>query len=282
MIYSTIIRPRQCRHVGNGRYGEGKGKGGEWEELTDGTMQILCTIYLKRACHIFSPFVSHSHDVADDVSLFCTPPHPKMFDVLRQYALHVLFCPPSPAARSTAQRHQCATCSHPSISRQQPHPCSVWLGQLGKECGGARWLGRESMERGMGNDIYRPTPDLTWTATLARPSNRTRTPMRIVLSLPTSPSPHALNTLQTPLPPLNNPTPKQTFLAKNYDENTRRPDRNQRDTFRTPTDMALLGPWARPHSPCRRSSVRYRRYRSVSGGAQATHRRRRHLYLGAP
>lgn len=34
---------------------------------------------------------------------------------------------------------------------------------------------------------------------------------------------------QTPLPPLNNPTPEQTFLEKNYDENTQRADRDPRD-----------------------------------------------------
>ena len=68
----------------------------------------------------------------------------------------------------------------------------------------------------------RPMPELTWTTARARPSYRTRTPTYIVLSLPTSPSPHALNTLQTPLPPLNNPTPEQTFLAKRREHPTTR------------------------------------------------------------
>jgi dynein light intermediate chain 1 len=52
----------------------------------------------------------------------------------------------------------------------------------------------------------------------------------------------------TPLPPLNNPTPEQAFLAKNYDENARRADRDPRGIFRTPTDASappsagLVGP----------------------------------------
>ncbi|KAJ7853861.1 hypothetical protein B0H13DRAFT_2579942 [Mycena leptocephala] len=49
-----------------------------------------------------------------------------------------------------------------------------------------------------------------------------------------------------PLPPLNNPTPEQAFLAKNYDENAKKPDRDPRGAFRDPTDpraaAGLVGP----------------------------------------
>ncbi|KAN0140377.1 hypothetical protein V8E53_001586 [Lactarius tabidus] len=52
----------------------------------------------------------------------------------------------------------------------------------------------------------------------------------------------------TPLPPVNHPTPEQAFLAKNYDENPRRADRDPHGIFRTPTDASaapaagLVGP----------------------------------------
>jgi dynein light intermediate chain 1 len=51
----------------------------------------------------------------------------------------------------------------------------------------------------------------------------------------------------TPLPPFNNPTPEQAFLAKNYDENAKKPDRDPRGAFRNPADLTaaaagIVGP----------------------------------------
>jgi len=80
--------------------------------------------------------------------------------------------------------------------------------------------------------IYRPTLESTWTAGTARASCTH-------LSCKTK----APRTLQpTPLPPLNNPTPEQAFLSKNYDENARRADRDPRGIFRTPTDASAPAP----------------------------------------
>lgn len=50
-----------------------------------------------------------------------------------------------------------------------------------------------------------------------------------------------------PLPPFNNPTPEQAFLAKNYDENSKKSDRDPRGPFRNPADIAgasagIVGP----------------------------------------
>lgn len=56
------------------------------------------------------------------------------------------------------------------------------------------------------------------------------------------------NPLQpTPFPPFNNPTPEQAFLAKNYDENAKKPDRDPRGAFRNPADLTaaaagIVGP----------------------------------------
>lgn len=51
----------------------------------------------------------------------------------------------------------------------------------------------------------------------------------------------------TPFPPFNNPTPEQAFLAKNYDENAKKPDRDPRGAFRNPADLTsaaagIVGP----------------------------------------
>jgi dynein light intermediate chain 1, cytosolic len=40
------------------------------------------------------------------------------------------------------------------------------------------------------------------------------------------------------LPPLHTPTPEQAFLAKNYDENAKKPDRDPRGAFKNPSEMA--------------------------------------------
>ncbi len=39
------------------------------------------------------------------------------------------------------------------------------------------------------------------------------------------------------LPPFNEPVPEQTFLAKNYDENAKKPDRDPRGAFKNPTEV---------------------------------------------
>ena len=51
----------------------------------------------------------------------------------------------------------------------------------------------------------------------------------------------------TPFPPFNSPTPEQAFLAKNYDENAKKPDRDPRGAFRNPADLTgaaagIVGP----------------------------------------
>ena len=50
-----------------------------------------------------------------------------------------------------------------------------------------------------------------------------------------------------PLPPFNNPVPEQAFLAKNYDENSKKSDRDPRGAFRNPAEFAgasagIVGP----------------------------------------
>lgn len=93
----------------------------------------------------------------------------------------------------------------------------------------------------------RPTPELAWTTTTAR-KRYTRPggpgPQRTSPSL--TPCSGRLNFSKvrlTPLPTLNDPTPEQAFLVKNYDENARGVESNPRRIFRTLTD-APAGPAA--------------------------------------
>ena len=76
-----------------------KGKGGEWEERTDSIMQVLRAICLKCGCSFLScaclDLIGSGH--ADGASLFYTTPQPATLQVLRQYALHMLFIPPAPS-----------------------------------------------------------------------------------------------------------------------------------------------------------------------------------------
>ena len=50
-----------------------------------------------------------------------------------------------------------------------------------------------------------------------------------------------------PLPPFNNPVSEQAFLAKNYDENSKKSDRDPRGAFRNPAEFSgasagIVGP----------------------------------------
>ena len=100
--------------------------------------------------HIFFliHFVSHSHGMADDASLFYTTLQPPMLKVPRQYVLHVIFILAAPsldgvldctaAPVRSAQLipvHQQAKYTEP-----RPHRRSSRLGQLGKDCGVVRRL----------------------------------------------------------------------------------------------------------------------------------------------
>ena len=76
-----------------------KGKGDEWEERTDGIMQILRAICLKCMCPVINHhLVSSVPLVTDGAGLFYTTTQPTTLNVLRQYALHALFVPPAPAS----------------------------------------------------------------------------------------------------------------------------------------------------------------------------------------
>jgi hypothetical protein len=158
-------------------------------------------------------------------------------------------------ARSTVPRRQCVTHSHSLLSRTHSTAIASSYprgGTVGERLG---YYGTGlTRKRGArhGNAIYCLMPESTRTAgtereSCTRPSYKTRAPKYALL--PYLLKNYSLENMQpAPLPPLNNPTPEQAFLLKNYDENARRADRDPRGIFRTPTDASappaagLVGP----------------------------------------
>ncbi|KAJ6490435.1 dynein light intermediate chain-domain-containing protein [Mycena vulgaris] len=192
---------------------------GGMEERTDGVMQVLRTICLKYGA-----------------SLFYMTQHPATLQTLRQYALHLLFIPPAPSPTIASD----APVHNPFPFTQKPN-----------------YLDRDRIVVPAGWDswgkitIMRDEFDArTWGDAWDRDLEATNTPA--------ADGTHALfsalipdqGTKPTPLPPLNNPTPELTFLAKNYDENAKKPDRDPRGAFRDPASAgparALVGPLGIP------------------------------------
>ncbi|KAJ7437149.1 dynein 1 light intermediate chain [Mycena galericulata] len=181
----------------SGMGGMVRGKGGEWEERTDGVMQVLRTICLKYGA-----------------GLFYTTQHPATLQTLRQYALHMLFIPPapSPAKPNYLDRDRIVV----------PAGWDSW---------GKITIMREEFEARTWGEAW----DRDLEAEDGPPADGAK----------------GLFSNPPPLPPLNNPTPEQVFLAKNYDENAKKPDRDPRGAFRDPTDAArasagLVGPLGIP------------------------------------
>ena len=165
--------------------------------------------------------------------------------------------PLPPTAPSTALQHQCATHSH-SPTSQIHSTATVSSCRLAGTAGEKLWcyvmVSMRKHGARHGNAIYLRMPESTRTAPTALekctcPSCRTKaTKYAPFPRLPFSRTLNFSSTQPSPLPPLNNPTPEQAFLAKNYDENARRADRDPRGIFRTPTDASaapaagLVGP----------------------------------------
>ncbi|KAF7352424.1 Dynein 1 light intermediate chain [Mycena venus] len=210
--------------LGAGASGMGgmvRGKGGEWEERTDSIMQVLRTICLKYGA-----------------GLFYATPHPTTLQTLRQYALHMLFIPPapSPAVASGAE---------PPAPVRNPFPFTHKPNYLDRDrivvpAGWDSW-GKITIMR---EEFEARTWGEAWERDLDAEGEQ----------LPADGAKALFSTLvpdqgikPPPLPPLNNPTPEQAFLAKNYDENAKKPDRDPRGAFRDPADSmrsaaGLVGP----------------------------------------
>ncbi|KAJ6616281.1 dynein light intermediate chain-domain-containing protein [Mycena sp. CBHHK59/15] len=182
----------------SGMGGMVRGKGGEWEERTDGVMQVLRTICLK----------------------LCTS--------------HAFYPPaPSPAVASGAEAP--APVRNPFPFTQKPNYLDRDRIVLGKIT-----IMREEFEARTWGDAWDRDTD-------AEDGQSADAGAKALFS--------ALVPDQgikpPPLPPLNNPTLEQAFLAKNYDENAKKPDRDPRGAFRDPADATraaagLVGPLGIP------------------------------------
>ncbi|KAJ7437860.1 dynein light intermediate chain-domain-containing protein [Mycena galericulata] len=208
----------------SGMGGMVRGKGGEWEERTDGVMQVLRTICLKYGA-----------------GLFYTTQHPATLQTLRQYALHMLFIPPapSPAVASGAEPPAPVRNLFPFTQKPNYLDRDRIVVPAGWDSWGKITIMREEFEARTWGEAW----DRDLEAEDGPPADGAKGLFSALVP--------DQGTKPPPLPPLNNPTPEQVFLAKNYDENAKKPDRDPRGAFRDPTDAArasagLVGPLGIP------------------------------------
>ena len=104
-IYSMTIRPRQCRCV----WGKGEANGRRREERTDGRCRY-CARFAKnvRVAYLLLLFLIPM--IWQTTQASSVPPHPKLLNVMHQYALHVLFVHLPPRR---ARQHSGPVCNDP-------------------------------------------------------------------------------------------------------------------------------------------------------------------------
>ncbi|TCD69233.1 hypothetical protein EIP91_008336 [Steccherinum ochraceum] len=197
--------------IGAGASGMGgmvKGKGGEWEERTDGIMQILRTVCLKYGA-----------------GLFYTTPLPHTLQVLRQYALHMLFMPPAPSPAMAGSEAPAPTRNpFPFLHKPNTLDRDRIVIPSGWDSWGKISVLRDGFDAKAWGEAWERDLEQTENEPAEEPGAK-----KMFASLP------------PPLPPFNNPTPEQVFLAKNYDENARRTDRDPRGAFKNPVETSAAG-----------------------------------------
>ncbi|KAI9574289.1 dynein light intermediate chain-domain-containing protein [Boletus coccyginus] len=204
--------------VGAGASGMGamvKGKGGEWEEQTDGVMQVLRTICLKYGA-----------------ALFYTTPQPSTLNVLRQYTLHVLFTPPAPSPGVATGTEASAPIRNPFLFHHRPNTLDRdrIVVPAGWDSWGKIGVLREGFEARVWGEAW--DTDLADASGTEDAGGAKRMYRALVPDQGAKPP---------PLPPFNAPMAEQAFLAKHYDENSKKPDRDPRGAFRNPTETATAG-----------------------------------------
>ncbi|KII95256.1 hypothetical protein PLICRDRAFT_34097 [Plicaturopsis crispa FD-325 SS-3] len=202
--------------VGTGASGMGgmvKGKGGAWEERTDAVMQILRTICLKYGA-----------------ALFYTTPLPATLQVLRQYALHLLFAPPAPSPGLSSGTDAPTPIRNPFPFQHKPNVLDRdhIVVPAGWDSWGKIGVLRDGFEAKVWGDAWEQDLEMSEADTGDEPGAK-KLFSALVPDQGSKPP---------PLPPFNNPTPEQAFLAKNYDENSKKPDRDPRGAFRNPAEAA--------------------------------------------
>ncbi|KAJ7591531.1 dynein light intermediate chain-domain-containing protein [Mycena floridula] len=202
----------------SGMGGMVKGKGGDWEEMTDGVMQVLRTICLKYGA-----------------ALFYTTQMPATLKVLRQYALHLLFAPPAPAPGMPAADAPVPTRNSFPF---QHKPNTLDRDHIVVPAGWDSW-GKISVMREFDPKMWGEAWDRDMDSD--GQSEEIGSKKLFAALVPDQ------STKPPPLPPFTNPIPEQLFLAKNYDENSKKPDRDPRGAFRNPAELdgtaaGIVGP----------------------------------------
>ncbi|KAF9236235.1 dynein light intermediate chain-domain-containing protein [Melanogaster broomeanus] len=197
----------------SGMDGMVKGKGAEWEERTDGVMQVLRTIY--------------------GAALFYTTPQPSTLQVLRQYTLHLLFTPPAPSPGMAAGMEAPAPIRNPFIFHHRPNTLDRdrIVVPAGWDSWGKIGVLREGFEARMWGEAW--DADLNADGSETEDANGAKRMYRMLVPDQGAKPP--------PLPPFNDPMAEQAFLAKHYDENAKKSDRDPRGAFRNPADTATAG-----------------------------------------
>jgi dynein light intermediate chain 1, cytosolic len=184
----------------------------------------------------------------DGASLFYTTPLPATLQVLRQYALHLLFAPPAPSPGllvdgAASTRNVFPFQQKPNTLDRDRIVVPIGWDSFGKiavlrdgfdaKAWGEAWehdLEPEEGETGetSAKKLY---SSLVEDRSVKVPCLVYHDGAGLPFSIEKPPS----------LPAFNNPTPEQVFLAKNYDENSKKPDRDPRGAFRNPTDNPTAG-----------------------------------------
>lgn len=204
--------------------------------------------YVSNVSHLSSFAPRYTQLESDGAALFYTTPQPSTLSVLRQYALHLLFMPPAPSLGVTAGTEAPAPIRNPFVFHHRPNTLdrdrivvpAGWdsWGKIGvlregfeARVWGEAWdtdlaEGSETEDAGGAKRMYRAlVPDQ---GAKVRPSFG----VGVYCSIRRQPP---------PLPPFNAPMAEQAFLAKHYDENSKKPDRDPRGAFRNPTETATAG-----------------------------------------
>lgn len=199
-------------------------------------------------CALCDSYARTEAQCVDGAGLFYITPLPDTLQVLRQYALHLLFIPPAPSL-TMAGSEAPAPVRNPFPFQHKPNPLdrdrivvpvgwdswgkiSVLRDGFDAKAWGDAW------ERDLEHDDAETEPGARKLYAALVPDQgvkvRALESQRAFLLT-------AITTQPPPLPPFNNPTPEQAFLAKNYDENSKKPDRDPRGAFRNPNESVSAG-----------------------------------------
>lgn len=197
-------------------------------------------------------------DFLDGAALFYTTPLPATLQVLRQYALHLLFAPPAPPPGVASGTDAGAPVRNPFPFQHKSN--TLDRDRIVVPAGWDSWGKIAVMREGFDAKLWGEAWERDLDASSSDVADDLRAKKHFAILVPDrgpkvsskcgvflSLIQFSVYTQHPPLPPFNNPMPEQTFLAKNFDENAKKPDRDPRGAFRNPADFAgasagIVGP----------------------------------------